>query len=964
MRPSLVASAVCLLLVLLAVPRPVAAVGLADEAELHFQLGAERYLAKDFRGALEHFMASNRLVPNRNVVFNIARSFEQLRRFADAHRYYVDALAEETDAAVRQQIEAAMARIAPQVAVLDVVTDPPGATIYIDRKDLGSRGTSPRPLALAPGRYQVLVELPGHEEAVSGVVEAALGTTTRVELRLPRILGTVKVEGDAGGRVHLDDELAPPRCEVPCELALPPGAYTLYVTREGHRTWTRSVKVTAHAVSEVRASLSPLTGTVVVTADEREALVELDGVVVGFTPVVVPSVPVGRRSIRVSLRGFAPVELAVEVVANQQVSLEDVRLEPIREVTAASRFTETIEDAPSSVSIVPSQELRAFAYPTIAEALRGIRGISVSHDSIYSSLNVRGIGQPNDYGNRVVVLADGMVLNDDIVSSSYVGFDGRTDLGDVERIEVVRGAGSVLYGTGAMSGVINLVTRGRDAPDSAHASIGTAENGVGRVRAGFHYNLGEDAGIWASVGLARSDGYQETLGGRPGVATTTTASGFDAFESGTTAGRIWWGPLTAQWFYTSRDQETPVGAYGSVVGDGRTRLADRRAMGEVRYEPKLGDFGELLVRGFANTYRFRGRYQYGDAEQILERYEGTWVGGEARFVLTPLEDPRRLRISVGGMGERHLRANMRGEAIEGAERETFLEEDHPYTVGAAYALVEGSPASWFRFSLGGRYDHYSTFGGSFNPRLALIFRSSEEGVLKVMGGKGFRAPSIYELYYNDGGVSQVASEGLTAETSYSGEVEYAHRLSADWTGLVSVHGSYFDKLIETRGAGTPDAPLTYANSDAPVVTAGADLELRREWRQGWMLSVAYGVQTARYLELPEDAESDNPRLINVPGHIASLRGAAPIVPGLATLASRLSVEGPRRISLADDAETRPAIIADVVLSGELSRYGVRYAAGVYNLFDWRYAVPITEGFGASTFPQRGRTLLVELILSI
>src|ERR1700721_4277044 len=71
---------------------------LADEAQLEFELGADRYRAGDFREALEHFLASNRLVANKNVVFNIARTFEKLGRYADAHRYYTDALEEETNA--------------------------------------------------------------------------------------------------------------------------------------------------------------------------------------------------------------------------------------------------------------------------------------------------------------------------------------------------------------------------------------------------------------------------------------------------------------------------------------------------------------------------------------------------------------------------------------------------------------------------------------------------------------------------------------------------------------------------------------------------------------------------------------------------------------------------------------------------------------------------------------------------
>src|SRR5262249_6734806 len=74
-------------LVLLSFAAPVRADDTADEAELHFQLGAERYQAGDFKGALEHFLASNRLVPNRNVLFNIARTYEQLKQSPDAYRY-------------------------------------------------------------------------------------------------------------------------------------------------------------------------------------------------------------------------------------------------------------------------------------------------------------------------------------------------------------------------------------------------------------------------------------------------------------------------------------------------------------------------------------------------------------------------------------------------------------------------------------------------------------------------------------------------------------------------------------------------------------------------------------------------------------------------------------------------------------------------------------------------------------
>jgi len=204
---------------------------------------------------------------------------------------------------------------------------------------------------------------------------------------------------------------------------------------------------------------------------------------------VLSGVSVGAHRVKVSLRGYAPIERQVFIRANEQTKITDVRLVPLRQVTAASRFAENIDDAPSSVSIIDGQEMRAFGYPTIAEALRGTRGIALSYDRVYWSAAIRGLGDPRDYNNRLLVLQDGTVMNDNILAASFIGNDARADLEDVERIEVVRGPGSLVYGTGAMSGVINLVPRSKDRPTSVHASVGTYENVTFHARAVLQLKL-------------------------------------------------------------------------------------------------------------------------------------------------------------------------------------------------------------------------------------------------------------------------------------------------------------------------------------------------------------------------------------------------------------------------------------------------------------------------------------------
>ena len=182
----------------------------------------------------------------------------------------------------------------------------------------------------------------------------------------------------------------------------------------------------------------------------------------------------------------------IDVEKGTQVKL-DLQLTTQEEVTAASRVTEAVEDAPASVTIITSQELRAMGYPTIAEAIRGVRGIFLSNDTSYDSIGVRGFARPGDYGNRILITVDGHPANDNYIWSSYPGFDGRVDIDDIDRIEVVRGPGSVLYGTSAFFGVINLVTRSRDQPTHVEAGVSAVQSNVGRTRVTGYWRIAPDA---------------------------------------------------------------------------------------------------------------------------------------------------------------------------------------------------------------------------------------------------------------------------------------------------------------------------------------------------------------------------------------------------------------------------------------------------------------------------------------
>ena len=202
---------------------------------------------------------------------------------------------------------------------------------------------------------------------------------------------------------------------------------------------------------------------------------------------------------------------------------------------------------------------------------------------------------------------------------------------------------------------------------------------------------------------------------------------------------------------------------------------------------------------------------------------------------------------------------------------------------------------------------------------------------------------------------------------WSGEIEFSHRFSTTWSGTIAGFGNYYTDFVTLTSL--PDMTVQYrTSSEAPVLTVGGEVELRRDWRQGWMFALTYSYQRSQYLE--QNGANARREVPNSPEHLASLRGAMPILGRALTLSSRVSFEGPRwdrhdsNADMSPQNQTDPALLWDIVLSGQEQRAGLRYALGVYNVLDWRYSVPTAAFFPASTISQNGRTLLLSVGLNI
>jgi hypothetical protein len=256
-----------------------------------------------------------------------------------------------------------------------------------------------------------------------------------------------------------------------------------------------------------------------------------------------------------------------------------------------------------------------------------------------------------------------------------------------------------------------------------------------------------------------------------------------------------------------------------------------------------------------------------------------------------------------------------------------------------------------------------------------------------MGGRAFRTPSVYEEFYTDGGVTtrkgtdptrknSLTPNGakLGPESVWSGEVELSHRFKEDWVALAAGHGSYVQGLINTlpvpgstcfQGA----TCVAYVNSPFPALAIGGDVELRREWRQGWMISAYYSYENAKYIDYTNLIDA---RLVNAPEHLAAFKGVVPLLPDLVSIAARVTLEAPRRITGSTDptqqspnttVNTPTAVVADLTASGNIKRFGIGYVFGVYNVTDSHYVYPVTSTYLSSVMRQPGRTFLGDITVT-
>ena len=430
-------------------------------------------------------------------------------------------------------------------------------------------------------------------------------------------------------------------------------------------------------------------------------------------------------------------------------------------VVDGSRLNQTQSEIGSSVSIITSEEIETLGFDFASDAIAQAPGVTVNTNGPFggtSTVRIRGA-----LSEQTLVLIDGVAVND--TTSPGGGYDfARLDTDNIERIEILKGPQSTLWGTDAIGGVVSITTK---RPDFGLRSTAFAEYGsFNTFRGGASIAGASDI---ADLRLALTGTSSDGISKADGANGNTEKDGYDALTLSAKGGLNISDDarLSADLLWTEAETEFDsfsFGAQGSVAdGDELSETKEFSANMSLTGTLFDGRLENLLLVGYSDIVRdnfTNGAPSFSaEGNRTLLRYQGT------------------------------LNINEANTLAFGAEREESVSGEDGSSIDGLFALYEVKPVVALTLTGGLRFDDHETFGSETTARLAAAFNPTETLTLRGSWGEGFKAPTIFQTTFFCCSATQPNAD-LQAERSDAFDVGLDWRSS---DGRAEAGVTYFDQ---------------------------------------------------------------------------------------------------------------------------------------------------------------------------
>jgi iron complex outermembrane receptor protein len=616
----------------------------------------------------------------------------------------------------------------------------------------------------------------------------------------------------------------------------------------------------------------------------------------------------------------------------------DMSLEQLMQigVVGASKYEQKQSEIGAAVSVITRQEIRAFGWRTLDQALASLPGVYVTYDRQFTYLGVRGFGLPGDYNTRVLVTIDGNRINDPIFDSGPSGREFPLDIDLIERIEFIPGPGGAVYGQNAMFAVVNIVTRTGAEMNGAEAALGYQQpQSLIEGRASWGARLGNGVDVLVSVSGMNAQGqnlfFDYGASGKSGI-----AWGLDGDRTQQFFGSIARGPWSFELVYGFEHKDDPTGAYLSDPLVRGQYQETGYTLTQLQYQDNFAsDTLHATARLFTGNDISNEHLNFG----TLYSYPSTpdLIGVEARIVSTALAT----HVLMLGL---EAQDNYNTDQSQIVPAQPALDA---YIPGSGYRVGLYGQDEWHLLkaltaTLGFRVDRNEKTGTALSPRLALIWQATPDTTAKALYGIAHRAPNSFEDLA--GFEPDAPSLQLSDETIHTLEFDVDHRVGQNLALRASVYQWTLSDLILENGI-----TEQYQNTQ-PVDTRGIELSTDKTWDSGARLRDSVSIQHANYRSGGEVANS--------PEVLGKLNFSSPLPVDGVRLGYELRYDS-SRLTL-NGTPLGGYALSNLFLSTESLAKGLELSIGVGDLFDKRYAQPASANHWQDSLEQDGRTVRVDV----
>jgi len=451
-------------------------------------------------------------------------------------------------------------------------------------------------------------------------------------------------------------------------------------------------------------------------------------------------------------------------------------------VTTGTKYESSVGETHSAVHVISANTIQAYGIENLGELLNLVRGIYISNDRNYIYVGVQGFSRPTDYNNRVLLMIDNHILNENVYGSALIDNGFGLDMQFVDRVEVITGPGAALYGNGAMMAVVNVITT----PE---------EKGGNKVRlkAGSNSTLGSSFALsdklekssWLVSGnIYKSSGEDLFFNELADQGNNGHAVDLDDEEVYAAYAQYNLKNFGIKLLGSHRMKGIPTGPWEATLNK-RSESVDERAFGELNYQRSFSNQSVKLVTSW-DLYRYKGEYGYPDVDRYYDQSVGSWGNMQLEYQIN-LNEKSKLMSEV----EWHysVKSNYR-EKEDGIE--LFYNRFHNSSLFVQYDYILNSK---LRFLAGLRLDDYSYTNASLSPRISAIYTPNDHLNIRYSFNKAFRAPNFYELFYESEG-ENTSNPHLSHENIFYNDLDIMKKLTDNLHGGVSFFWYRMKKMID------------------------------------------------------------------------------------------------------------------------------------------------------------------------